>query len=117
MLTIKTFPLRLFWLCLILAEGWCVSPLSTGFSSQKGRGGIEPVLRLEKSRYITGEAVRFWVGVKPKNSPTIPPELWKPCSLSVTRPDGTRKVDSVGWPVDGMVDHGWSGGWVLGMKK
>lgn len=117
MLTIKPFPLRLFCLCLILAEGLYVSPLSDDFASQNGPGGIKPVLRLEKPRYVEGEAVRFWVGVKPKNSPTIPPELWKPCSLSVTRPDGTRRVDSVGWPVDGMVDHGWSGGWGFGDEK
>lgn len=117
MLTIKPFPLLLFWLCLILAEGWCVSPLSTGFASQKGRGGIEPVLRLEKSRYIAGEAVRFWVGVKPHNSQTIPQELRKPCSLSITRPDGARRVDSVGWPVDGPIDRGWSGGWGFGNEN
>ncbi len=117
MLTIRPFALRLVGLCLILAEGWYVSPLSNGFASQNGHGGIEPVLRLEKPRYVEGEAVRFWVGVKPKNSPTIPRELWKPCSLSLTRPDGTRRVDSVGWPVDGMVDHGWSGGWGFGDEK
>jgi hypothetical protein len=97
--------------------GGYVSPLSNGFASQNGRGGIEPVLRLEKPRYIESEAVRFWVGVKPKNSPTIPRGLWKPCSLSVTRPDGTRRVDSVGWPVDGMVDHGWTGGSGFGNEK
>ena len=117
MLTIKPFALRLFWLCLILSEGWYVSPLSNGFASQNGRGGIEPVLRLEKPRYVAGEAIRFWVGVKPKSSPTIPQELWKPCSLSVTRPDGTQRVDSVGWPTDGMIDHGWTGGWGFGNEN
>jgi len=114
MLTIKLSALRLVWLCLILAQGWCVSPVSNGFASQQERGRIEPVLRLEKPRYITGEAVRFWVGVKPQNSLTIPQELRKPCSLSITKPDGTRRVDSVGWPVDGPVDREWSGGWGFG---
>lgn len=117
MLTIRAFALRLAGLCLILAQGWYAAPLSNGVASQNGRGGIEPVLRLEKPRYVEGEAVRFWVGVKPKNSPTIPRELWKPCSLSVTRPDGTRRVDSVGWPFDGMVDHGWSGGQGFGDER
>src|SRR5256884_1815920 len=105
MFTMRPFALRLVGLCLVLAVSGYVSPLSNGFASQNGRGRIEPVLRLEKPRYVDGEAVRFWVGVKRKNSPTIPRELWKPCSLSVTRPDGTRRVDSIGWPIDGMIDH------------
>jgi len=113
----RPFALRLVGLCLVVAAGGYVSPLSNGFASQDGRGGIEPVLRLEKHRYVEGEAVRFWVGVKPKNSPTIPRELWKPCSLSITRPDGTRRVDSIGWPIDGMIDHAWSGGWGFGDEK
>src|SRR5215472_18905640 len=117
MLTTKPSALRLVWLCLILAQGWCVSPLSNGFASQQERGRIEPVLRLEKPRYVEGEAVRFWVGVKPQNSQTIPQELRKPCSLSITKPDGTRRVDSVGWPVDGAVDRGWSGGWGFGDER
>jgi hypothetical protein len=117
MLTMRPFALRLVGLCLVLAVGGYVSPLSNGFASQNGRGGIEPILRLEKPRYIAGEAIRFWVGVKPKNTPTIPQELRKPCSLGVTKPDGTRRVQSVGWPLDGMVDQGWSGGWGLGDEK
>ena len=120
MLTSRPFALRLVGLCLILAECWYVSPISKGFAFQNGRGGIEPVLRLEKPRYIAGESIRFWVGVKPKNSPTIPKELEElrePCSLSVTRPDGSQKVDSVGWPVDGIVGAAWSGGWGFGNEK
>jgi hypothetical protein len=114
MLTIRPFALRLVGLCLILAEGWYVSTVSNGFASQNGHAGIEPVLRLEKARYVEGEEIRFWVGVKPKNSPTIPKELEelrKPCSLSVTRPDGSERVDSVGWPIDKIVGAGWSQGW------
>lgn len=117
MLTIRPFALRLVGLCLIVAGGWFVSPLSSGFASQNGRGGVEPVLRIEKVRYVAGEAIRFWVGVKPRNSSTIPQELRKPCSLSVTKPNGTRRVESVGWPIDGMVDYGWSGGWGFGDDK
>ncbi len=116
----RPFALRLVGLCLILAESWYVWPLSQGFTSQNERRGIEPVLRLEKPRYIAGEAIRFWVGVKPKNLSTIPQELQelrKPCSLSVTRPDGTQRVDSVGWPVDGIVGAEWSGGWGFGDEK
>lgn len=114
---VRPFAFRLVGLWLILAEGWCVFPLSNSFGSQDGRQEIEPVLRLEKHRYVVGETIRFWVGVMPKNSPTIAQELRKPCSLSVTRPDGTRRVDSIGWPVDGPPDKGWSGGWGLGDEK
>src|SRR2546429_5230747 len=49
----------LFRSCLVLAVSGYVSPLSNGFASQNGRGGIEPVLRLEKPRYVEGEAVRL----------------------------------------------------------
>ena len=117
MLTIRAFPPRLVGLCLILAECWCISPLSKGATSQDGPPGLQPVLRLEKPRYIEGESIRFWVGVKPNNSAKIPQELRKPCSLSVSKPDGTEREESVGWPVDGMVDHGWSGGWGFGDDK
>jgi len=117
MLTTKPSALRLVWLCLILAQGWCVSPHSNGFASQQERGGVEPVLRLEKPRYVEGESVRFWIGVKPQNSQTIPQELRKPCSLSITKPDGTRRTDSVGWPIDGSPDRGWSGGWGFGDER
>src|SRR6266446_9809298 len=108
MFTMRPFALRLVGLCLVLAVGRYVSPLSNGFASQNGRGGIEPILRLEKPRYIAGEAIRFWVGVKPKNTPTIPQELRKPCSLGLTKPDGTRRLQSVGWQIDGMIDKRWN---------
>lgn len=114
MLTIRPFALRLTGLCLILAVGWYAPPLSSDFAFQNGYGGIELILRLEKPRYIAGEAIRFWVGVKPHNSRTIPQELRKPCSLSIAKPNGTRRVDSVGWPLDGSPGQGWSGGWGFG---
>ena len=86
-------------------------------SSVNRAPGVEPVLRLEKPRYVLGEAIRFWVGVMPKNSTVIPEELRKPCSLSTTKPDGAQRVESVGWPKDGMLDHGWWGGWGFGNEK
>jgi len=90
--------------------------VATG-SSVNRAPGVEPVLRLEKPRYVLGEAIRFWVGVKPKNSTVIPDELRKSCSLNITKPDGVQRVDSVGWPKDGMLDHGWWGGWGFGEEK
>src|SRR5260370_15566492 len=113
---------RLF-VCLIVglfffvAAGSSVSPSSTGIPSENGPAGVEPVLRLEKPRYVEGEALRCWDGVKPKNATVIPAELWKPCSLSTTKPDGTRRVDAVAWPKDGMLGHGWAGGWGFGEEK
>src|ERR1700732_5395 len=73
--------------------------------------GIQPVLRLEKPRYVLGESIRFWVGVSPKDSSVIPEEFRKPCSLSITKPDGTTNTQSVGWPTDGIVGGAWYGGW------
>src|ERR1700674_4232901 len=52
-------------------------------------GYVTPILRLEKPKYLLGEAIRFWVGVEPKNSSPIPQEAWKPCSLEITKPDGS----------------------------
>ncbi len=104
-------------LFLIFVTGSSVSPSSARISSENGAAGVEPVLRLEKPRYVEGEAIRFWVGVTPKNSTVIPEELRKPCSLSITKPDGAHRVESVGWPADGMLDHGWSGGWGFGEEK
>ena len=86
-------------LFLIVVTGSSVSPSSAGVSSENGAAGVEPVLRLEKPRYVKGEAIRFWVGVAPKNSIVIPEELRKPCSLSITKPDGAGRVESAGWPV------------------
>lgn len=86
-------------------------------SSENGAAGVQPVIRLEKNRYVLGETIRFWVGVMPKNSTVIPEELRKPCSLRITEPDGALRVDSVGWPADGMLDHGWSGGWGFGEEE
>jgi len=72
-------------------------------SSENRDGRVQPVLRLEKERYVLAEAIRCWVGVMPKNSTIIPQELRKPCSLGVTEPDGAHRVASVGWPPDRML--------------
>jgi len=76
-------------------------------------GDVTPILRLEKPKYLLGEAVRFWVGVEPKNAPVIPREAWRPCSLEITKPDGSTETQLVSWPSDGMPSRGWSGGWSL----
>ena len=93
------------------------APISAPLAQTRAPGavaGIQPVLRLEKPRYVVGESIRFWVGVSPKNSSVIPEEFRKPCSLTITKPDGTTKTQSVGWPIDGIVGAGWYGGWGFG---
>lgn len=104
-------------LFLIVATGSSSPPSPMEMFSENGAEGVQPVLRLEKPRYVLGEAIRFWVGVIPKNSSVIHEELRKPCSLTTTKPDGTHKVESVGWPVDGILGGSWSGGWGFGDEK
>jgi len=117
MYSVRLFIFVFAGLCLTVAIGSSVPPSSREKSSENRAVGVQPVLRLEKDRYVLGEAIRFWVGVMPKNSTVIPRELRKPCSLSVTEPDGAHRVESVGWPADGMLDHGWSGGWGFREEK
>lgn len=77
-----------------------------------------PTLRLEKPKYVLGESVRFWIGVKCLYDDVIIPEkYWDTCFLDITRPDGTAKRESVGWPIDGQLYRGWSGGWGFGKEK
>lgn len=78
---------------------------------QSAQAVIRPVLRLEKAKYLLGESIRFWVGVEVESPGFIPPELRNPCSLEITKPDGSSAIQSVGWPVDGDPDWGWTGGW------
>jgi hypothetical protein len=85
--------------------------------TQDKAANIEPLIRLEKPQYALGEATRFWIGVKPKDSPVIAQEFGKPCSLTITKPDGTIDKQAVEWPVDGPMDRGWFGGWGLGKDE
>ncbi len=98
-------------LFLILFGTFLLTPSRCRARSQEIGAGVEPILRLEKPKYVLGEAIRFWVGAEPRNSPVIPQTLRKSCSLAITRPDGTTETQPVGWPIDGMIDRGWSGGW------
>jgi hypothetical protein len=79
--------------------------------AQSAGATIHPVLRLEKPKYLLGESIRFWVGVEVEPPGVIPPSLRGPCSLQITRPDGSTELQSIAWPVDGNPGQGWSGGW------
>jgi|ERR1700722_3850048 hypothetical protein len=93
-------------LCLIAASFVAVDSWT-----QSAGATIHPVLRLEKPKYLLGESIRFWVGVEVEPPDVIPRTLREPCSLEITRPDGSTAVQSISWPVDGNPDRGWSGGW------
>lgn len=77
--------------------------------AQNPPNGI-PVVRLDKSVFASGESVFFWTGVQAVNHASIPKEYWNTCRQIITRPDGTQRVDPIGWPIDGPVGSGWIGG-------
>jgi len=76
-----------------------------------------PTLRLEKPKYVLGESIRFWIGVECTDDNIIHEKYWNTCFLHITRPDGTVTKQSVSWPVDGMLYHGWTGGWGFGKEE
>jgi len=77
-----------------------------------------PTLRLEKPKYVLGESIRFWIGVKCLDDDVlIPEEYWDTCFLQIIRPDETVKKEPVGWPVDGQLYRGWTGGHGLGKEE
>ena len=83
---------------------------------QRPPNGV-PIIRLEKSRFVLGESVFFWVGVEANSRDPIPKEYQNTCGLIITRPDGTSKTEPTGWPLDGPEDRGWLGGAGLGANE
>ena len=75
---------------------------------------IRPIIKLEKPKYVVGESVLFWVGLETAVPNTaIPTEIVnarKPCSLNITKPDGSHETQPIGWPYDGDPSRGWLGG-------
>jgi hypothetical protein len=73
-----------------------------------------PKLRLDKTRFASHESIFFWVGVSASNRRgSSLNELGNMCRLTITRPDGSEKIEPVGWPIDGLPDSGWLGGHTL----
>lgn len=91
----------------------CASVAGAASHAQNPQTPARPIIELEKTRFTTNEQVFFWVGVSAPDDYRIPQALWTACRLIVTYPDGTRHVDVVSWPVDGMLDRGWRGGHTL----
>lgn len=86
-------------------------------SGQSATDSIHPILRLEKPKYLLGESIRFWVGVAAEGSGLVPRNLRKPCSLTITKPDGSTEIQTVMWSMDGNPDWGWKGGWGIKAKE
>jgi hypothetical protein len=81
-----------------------------------------PILEFEKTRFVVGEKVFFWVGVEvPGQKVPVPRELQDSLRVIVTRPNGSVRVDKVSFPIDGIGingpgDLGFRGGWGLGAE-
>lgn len=60
---------------------------------------IVPEIKLEKSKYVLGESIRFWVGAKTKDGSSV---AWPEHTLYITRPNGTIKVVRLASGVDGV---------------
>jgi hypothetical protein len=73
----------------------------------------KPFVALEKSQFLVGEQVFFWVGV---SAGSIPESLCDTGRIRLTRPDGTERIDPSGCPIDGSRELGWQGGWTLGSE-
>ena len=53
---------------LVFVTGSSVSSSSARICAENRAAAFQPVLRLQKPRLVLGEAIRFWVGVSPKDS-------------------------------------------------
>ena len=86
----------------------CQNPAVPSWMQTSPNG--KPMIRLDKSRFASGENVFFWVGVEAVNHGSIPENYWNTCRLTITRPDNITETQAVSWPIDGMLDKGWEGG-------
>jgi len=79
-----------------------------------------PSIELEKTRFIPGERVFFWLITSRAADDTkpIPAQLMGNRRVIFKRPDRTERIDLPSAPTDGMGinvpgDMGWKGGWTL----
>jgi len=79
--------------------------------TQDADPGYVVTLRLEKPKYLLGETVRFWVGVRSTNGRPLPEEVINsPCTLFITKPDGSAETQTVGPAPDRIRGATFSGG-------
>src|SRR5688572_23800 len=71
-----------------------------------------PIVELEKTDFIFGEDVFFWVGVD-DGGHLIPAEDRATCRLHLRHPNGSTEEREVGWIFDGQIERGWKGGQTL----
>jgi len=86
--------------------------------TQDANPGYVATLRLEKPRYLLGETLRFWVGMRSTNGRPIPEEVInRPCTLFIAKPDGSTDTQTVGPAPDRILGATVSeGGMGLGDK-
>src|SRR5579863_8723222 len=86
--------------------------------AQDAAPGFEPTLRLEKPRYVLGEDVRFWVGMRSTSDQPIPEQVMNsPCRLRVTDPHGSSRTRVVPPSIDRLARaREWHGAMDLDQK-
>lgn len=87
-------------------------PALTASSAALAQDEPRPIVELDKPVYLSGERIRFWIGVSSRDP--IPREKQKGGQVHIVRPDGVEDVHATSWPADGMIDRGWKGGHGLG---
>jgi hypothetical protein len=83
------------------------------FGSSSGRQeppNAIPIVRLDKTRFASGEDIFFWEGVQQMSGAPIPKKYQNTCRQIIMLPDGTQKTENIGWPIDGPPNSGWLGG-------
>src|SRR3982750_1464483 len=83
--------------CMILA---LICLLQTSYGAKQETPNAIPIIRLDKTRFALRESIFFWTGVRQTSSAPIPKQYQKTCRLIITRPDGTQKIENIGWPID-----------------
>jgi hypothetical protein len=95
---------------LVLGVSALVLLMTSFVRAQQTSTPARPIVELEKPRFASNEQIFFWIGVTAPDNYRIPESLRTSGRLTITRPDGTTRVDVVGWPIDGPGDRGWRGG-------
>src|SRR6266478_3781748 len=88
--------------------------LCVGVASAQRSTSFGPILELEKSVYVAGEAIRFWIGVT--SDVPIPDALQSSYVVHMVWPDGSRTDERVSSTADGDPSRAWKDGWGFGTQ-